>query len=150
MQIALACKTLPAMPHKWCAWMSQSNESIKKNSLWQCTEGGLSDEHMIPKCSARAGLLTDNILASSITESREKCLCPVTRKPKSIFPLRYAWWNSCPFHGGALGQRCTDLEEIEGERCCQLGWHLYTCGLFNLLSYFSTTTQFKATKKLHA
>lgn len=26
MQIALACKTLPTMPHKWCAWVSKSNE----------------------------------------------------------------------------------------------------------------------------
>lgn len=30
MQIALACKTLPTMPHKWCAWMSKCNECIKK------------------------------------------------------------------------------------------------------------------------
>lgn len=85
---------------------------------------------MIPKCSARARLFTQDTWASSITESREKhtALSPERQK---------AQWNSSLCHWCSSRPKPT-LGVVEGRRLCLLECHLYTCVLFNSVSYFST------------
>lgn len=108
MQIALACKTLPTMPHKWCAWMSKSNESFKKNRKEKKTQHTDNEQRTVFGEISTYLLkwvppLFSNALCFPFLHPSFRCMCCVLKPSCMHMSLKLKYAYMACMYGGREG-----------------------------------------------